>query len=117
MQVVGVDIDPVVWKYLCNPLVIRHGDTVPSELLDDEGYIKKEYQKRRMYTLSLNNEILKYEDYFDNLMTSFPPTRVSETYVECYNSTDNGDSVGIFATTIYSEKNNNYYWDISLSAE
>ena len=112
-----IAFDPVVWKYICDPLVIRHGDTVPSELLNDEGYIKTEYRKRGMYTLSLNNEIPNYEDYFDNLMTSFPPTRVSDLYVECYNSTINGDGVGIFASPTYNEENNSYYWEISLSAE
>lgn len=51
----NLGIDPVVWKYMCNPLVISVGDTVPEELLGskyiygDNTYYKIKYPNRAMY--------------------------------------------------------------------
>ena len=48
------DIDPVVWKYMCNPLPINDQDTCPNELLDEQGNLK--YQIKSMYIVHYNGK-------------------------------------------------------------
>ena len=40
-------VDPVVWKYLCNPCVIKNGEQVPEDLLGSQDTFK--YTDRGMY--------------------------------------------------------------------
>ena len=55
----NLGIDPVVWKYICNPLVIESGQSVPEELIgefnEDEGdrYCLK-YPYKNMYVVKVN---------------------------------------------------------------
>lgn len=44
----NLGIDPIIWKYLCNPHIIGPGNVIPSELLSDDGSLKY-YQYRGMY--------------------------------------------------------------------
>jgi hypothetical protein len=40
----NLGIDPIVWKYICNPLIIEEGMEVPDELYDeDRDWLKYEY--------------------------------------------------------------------------
>ena len=37
-------VDPIVWKYICNPLIIEEGISIPDELYDkDRDWLKYEY--------------------------------------------------------------------------
>ena len=37
-------VDPIVWKYICNPLIIEEGTEIPDELYDeDKDWLKYEY--------------------------------------------------------------------------
>ena len=40
-------VDPIVWKYLCNPCVIKNGEQVPEDLLGSQDTFK--YTDRGMY--------------------------------------------------------------------
>lgn len=42
---VNLGIDPVVWKYMCNPCIVRENDAVPYDLLDNEGELDNKYAK------------------------------------------------------------------------
>lgn len=46
--------DPVVWKYICNPLLINNYDICPDELLDDKGNLK--YKIPSMYIVHYSGE-------------------------------------------------------------
>lgn len=50
----NLGIDPVVWKYICNPFLINNYTSCPEELLDEEGNLK--YQIPSMYIVHYNGE-------------------------------------------------------------
>lgn len=43
----NLGIDPIVWKYICNPCVIKNGEQVPEDLLGNQDTFK--YTNRGMY--------------------------------------------------------------------
>ena len=60
----NLGIDPVVWKYMCNPCIIKDGEKVPEELIgdwdEDEGdryHIK--YPYLNMYLFKYDNTIFR----------------------------------------------------------
>ena len=63
----GNSIDPVIWKYLCNPCIIEYGKSVPEELIgkynedvgDSGGYMLK-YPNMGMYKIKYEYEDSKY---------------------------------------------------------
>lgn len=44
----NLGIDPIVWKYLCNPHIIKVGNSIPDELLNEFGALKY-YLHKSMY--------------------------------------------------------------------
>ena len=68
----NLGIDPIVWKYLCNPLIIRFGNGVPLELLRDDDSLNylKYYQYRGMYVV--------YDEVTNTLQ---PPAGLTSTEV------------------------------------
>lgn len=68
----NLGIDPIVWKYLCNPLIIRFGNGVPLELLKDDDSLNylKYYQYRGMYVV--------YDEVTNTLQ---PPAGLTSTEV------------------------------------
>ena len=57
----NLGIDPVVWKYICDPLIIKSGQKVPEELIgeynevDDEYWLK--YPHKAMYKIAIRRYI------------------------------------------------------------
>lgn len=56
-------IDPVVWKYMCDPLVIKAGESVPEELIgkfnEEEGdRYNLKYPYKNMYVIEYRDNSL-----------------------------------------------------------
>lgn len=66
-------IDPIIWKYICSPLVINAGDVCPAELLDSEGKFK--YKVAAMYSL---------HHYFaeEGISINVPTVEVSDSVIK-----------------------------------
>ena len=90
------DIDPVVWKYMCNPLIIKEGEEIPIELCDydinaegikDNWRIKHNYRNPNMYLLIDSNSINTLLSPLKNIVlgndTYFTYTEYSNFYVSC----------------------------------
>lgn len=64
----NLGIDPVVWKYICDPLIIKSGQKVPEELIgeynevDDEYWLK--YPHKAMYKIAIRRYI-EADEYGD----------------------------------------------------
>lgn len=64
----NLGIDPVVWKYICDPLIIKSGQKVPEELIgeynevDDEYWLK--YPHKAMYKIAIRRYI-EEDEYGD----------------------------------------------------
>lgn len=68
------DIDPVVWKYMLNPLVIKEGDKVPEELIGD--FAEDEGDRYNLKYPYLNMYLFKYND------TTFRPSSINDVGIE-----------------------------------
>lgn len=54
----NLGIDPIVWKYLCNPCILKNKKVLPSELRND---IEFKYPNRGMYVVEHNNILYNLE--------------------------------------------------------
>ena len=50
----NLSIDPVVWKYLCNPCIIKKGEKIPDDLLNENNSLKYDMHPN-MYRVWTNN--------------------------------------------------------------
>ena len=51
----NLGIDPVVWKYLCNPYILKNGETIPDELLSEDNKSYFKYTNRGMYLICIES--------------------------------------------------------------
>lgn len=61
--------DKVVWKYICNPLTIKDGDTIPYDLWDREAEVLK-YLNTAMYRVAYGNELIPVWGVYENSMSA-----------------------------------------------
>lgn len=57
----NLGIDPVVWKYMCNPIILRDGLGIPLELVD-ENKVTFKYKIPGIYKLEINDD--NHIDYY-----------------------------------------------------
>ena len=83
----NLGIDPVVWKYICNPCIIKYGEKVPEELIgeysDDVGssggyYLK--YPNLAMYKIIFTDNRIDSE--YGEASVIITPSGISEYGVE-----------------------------------
>ena len=59
----NLGIDPVVWKYICNPYILEHNNTIPSELLNEDDNNHFKYLNRGMYLIRLSSGKINEQDW------------------------------------------------------
>lgn len=52
----NLGIDPVVWKYLCNPFIVKQGSKFPDELLAEGVELDSKYHIPAMYRIFIEDE-------------------------------------------------------------
>lgn len=51
----NLGIDPVVWKYLCNPYILKNGETIPDELISEYNSDNFKYINKGMYLIHVDS--------------------------------------------------------------
>ena len=111
----NLGIDPVVWKYICNPLIIQNGENVPEELIGEysdnvgyEGGYFLKYPNLAMYKIMITDNRIDTE-FGDGASVIITPSDINECGLgiqDIYISKD----YGVYAGGANIDKNKN--WEI-----
>jgi hypothetical protein len=112
----NLGIDPVVWKYICNPVIIEHGNKVPEELIgeysDDVGesggyYLK--YPNLAMYKIKIANSRIDSEYGNSDTNVILSPSDVGEYGLDLYEVYISKD-YGVYAGGVCIDENKKWYF-------
>jgi hypothetical protein len=86
-------VDPIVWKYICNPLIITTGLTMDKypELIDPNTMSLK-YKIPAMYRMIYNCDSPDFNNNSNFANIPIIPSRIEDYLMNCYNVTTNANS-------------------------